>query len=326
MRTKTKIGAVAALAGCAATILFGSLAGAKDPSVKDRLASAREEASQITARINSKQERIAELQRQADAAAARSDELLGRLRQSTARSNALNDDLLAAQRELDMARARYRRSVGVLSDHLVAIYKAPAVDYLSVVLEADGFDDLETRAEYLEALTDADQRIAERVADLRDQVRAGYDEIAGLKDRIDQESRRLEAARNEIERTRAEADRRAAEVADAKAAEQADLSELQDRISGWELEVRKQAAAELGDGAYLGGPYAIPTYIVMCESGGNYRAVNPSSGAGGAYQILPSTWAAYGGKGLPQNASKAEQDRIAALIWANDGPGAWSCA
>jgi muramidase (phage lysozyme) len=64
----------------------------------------------------------------------------------------------------------------------------------------------------------------------------------------------------------------------------------------------------------------------MCESGGNYRALNPSSGAGGAYQILPSTWRAYGGRGLPHQASKAEQDRIAALIWANDGPGAWACA
>ena len=37
----------------------------------------------------------------------------------------------------------------------------------------------------------------------------------------------------------------------------------------------------------------------MCESGGNYGAVNPSSGAGGAYQILPSTWALYGGQGAP---------------------------
>ncbi len=64
----------------------------------------------------------------------------------------------------------------------------------------------------------------------------------------------------------------------------------------------------------------------MCESGGDYGAVNPSSGAGGAYQILPSTWALYGGQGLPQNASPAEQDRIAALIWADSGGGAWVCA
>lgn len=71
--------------------------------------------------------------------------------------------------------------------------------------------------------------------------------------------------------------------------------------------------------------YSIPSGIVQCESGGNYSAVNSSSGAGGAYQILPSTWQAYGGQGLPQDAPKSEQDRIAGEIYARQGPGAWTC-
>jgi peptidoglycan hydrolase-like protein with peptidoglycan-binding domain len=71
--------------------------------------------------------------------------------------------------------------------------------------------------------------------------------------------------------------------------------------------------------------YTIPSGIVQCESGGDYSAANPSSGAGGAYQIMPSTWAAYGGQGLPQDAPKAEQDRIAGEIYANQGSSAWSC-
>jgi hypothetical protein len=73
------------------------------------------------------------------------------------------------------------------------------------------------------------------------------------------------------------------------------------------------------------GGYSIPAGIVACESGGDYGAVNPSSGAGGAYQILPSTWAAYGGQGLPQDAPPAEQNRIAAAIYATQGPSAWTC-
>ncbi len=85
-----------------------------------------------------------------------------------------------------------------------------------------------------------------------------------------------------------------------------------------------QATARSSTAGYSGG-YAIPTSVVMCESGGNWHAVNPSSGAGGAYQIMPSTWAAYGGTGLPQDASPAEQSAIAAKIWASAGPGAWSC-
>ncbi len=71
--------------------------------------------------------------------------------------------------------------------------------------------------------------------------------------------------------------------------------------------------------------YSIPAGVVQCESGGNWSAVNSSSGAGGAYQILPSTWAAYGGTGSPQDASPAEQSAIAAKIYATQGPSAWTC-
>jgi len=73
------------------------------------------------------------------------------------------------------------------------------------------------------------------------------------------------------------------------------------------------------------GDYTIPAAIVECESGGDYSAVNPTSGAGGAYQILPSTWTAYGGQGLPQDAPPAQQNRIAAEIYATQGPSAWTC-
>jgi len=84
-------------------------------------------------------------------------------------------------------------------------------------------------------------------------------------------------------------------------------------------------AGAYGASSTYSGGYSIPSSIVMCESGGNYSAVNPSSGAGGAYQILPSTWAAYGGQGLPQDAPPAEQNQIAAEIYATQGPSAWTC-
>jgi septal ring factor EnvC (AmiA/AmiB activator) len=320
-----RIGIVVGLAAVAVAA-FGAIAGADPTDTEQRLDSARDEAELITSRINSQSAEIAELEQRAAEAAARESELQGQLRESAARSTALSDDLRAAEAELEAVRARYKRAVGVLAGRLVEIYKGSEPDYLTVILESEGFDELETRAQYLEALTEADERIADRVSALHEQVSGAYEEIAGLKARIDAEARRLEDARAGIEAARVEAERRASQVAAARESEQAALAELQERISGWELEVRKEAAEQLGDGAYLGGPYAIPTYIVMCESGGNYRAYNPSSGAGGAYQIIPSTWRAYGGQGLAHQASKAEQDRIARLIWENDGPGAWSCA
>ena len=79
----------------------------------------------------------------------------------------------------------------------------------------------------------------------------------------------------------------------------------------------------------IGGPWVIPTPIVMCESGGRNLPPN-SAGASGYYQIIPSTWVLFGGTQFaPQAylASKAEQDLVAARIW-NGGAGAhnWDCA
>lgn len=41
------------------------------------------------------------------------------------------------------------------------------------------------------------------------------------------------------------------------------------------------------------GKWAIPGYIVECESGGNWNAYNSSSGAFGPYQFLSSSYAAW---------------------------------
>ena len=74
--------------------------------------------------------------------------------------------------------------------------------------------------------------------------------------------------------------------------------------------------------AYAGGKWAIPAYIVMCESGGDYGAVNSSSGARGAYQLMPSTYYANGGDG---SWSPADQDRVAAKVYAEQGAAPWEC-
>ncbi len=74
--------------------------------------------------------------------------------------------------------------------------------------------------------------------------------------------------------------------------------------------------------ASAGSP--LPACTWQPESGGNPSAVNPSSGAGGYYQIMPSTWAAYGGTGAPQTAPMSEQTAIAQKIYSAQGPSAWT--
>ena len=329
MRRQPKIRIATALAG-AAVLATGAIAVAEDPTTEQQLSSARSEAELVTQRIESRSAKLAELQQEADAAATRERVLTAQLEQSAIRTTELSEQMAAAEEQLTEVRADYREATSALADRLVEIYKGSSPDYLSVLVESDDFSELSARSEYLAALNDADETLAERVTALNDELSAQHAEIVELKKEAEAESRRLTEAKDEVAAIRAGAEERAAAVSAARAEEQSALAELQQQISGWELEIRKEAAKQIADGggedAFLGGPYAIPTYIVMCESGGNYRALNPSSGAGGAYQILPSTWRAYGGKGLPHQASKAEQDRIARIIWENDGPNAWSCA
>ena len=76
--------------------------------------------------------------------------------------------------------------------------------------------------------------------------------------------------------------------------------------------------------SYSGAPGSFQSCVIQAESGGNASAVNPSSGAGGLYQFLPSTWQALGFSGLPQNASVAEQNAAFAKEYAQSGTSAWS--
>ena len=180
-------------------------------------------------------------------------------------------------------------------------------------------------------IEDSDTRLAARVKQVRDEVRFGLGVVEGLKARQDAYNSRLATAREQIGAVRAEAESEAAQLAAIRASRAATLAELQSNIGGWVKEIERAEALSAAEaqaevGKWLGGPYSIPSSIVMCESGGNYGAVNGSSGAGGAYQILPSTWGLYGGEGAPQDAPKQQQDEIAAQIWSDSGSGAWVCA
>jgi peptidoglycan hydrolase CwlO-like protein len=310
------------LAAGAVVLAWLALSKAADASLKDRVDAAKQDADALSAKIGATSDRIAALSSQAEQARHRITELTAELRTGEARSTQLAAEVAAAERELEASRARLKRAQGVLANRLVAIYKNGEPSYVDLVLSAHGFDDLTTQLDYLRAIEDADAGAADRVRALKDQVKAEYDHLGELKTSVDQHNRELVSARAEVARARAAIKRQSAELDAAKGEEQSALSQIREKITELTAEIgARRTSALFGD-----GNWAIPTYIVMCESGGNYRAVNPSSGAGGAYQIMPATWAAHGGQGRPQDAPPAEQDRIAAEIWADSGPGAWSCA
>jgi nucleoid-associated protein YgaU len=62
--------------------------------------------------------------------------------------------------------------------------------------------------------------------------------------------------------------------------------------------------------------------LAQCESGGNW-ATNTGNGFSGGLQFTPQTWAAFGGTGSPQSASRAQQIAVAEKVQASQGWGAW---
>jgi hypothetical protein len=63
--------------------------------------------------------------------------------------------------------------------------------------------------------------------------------------------------------------------------------------------------------------------IAACESGGDPHAIGGGGAFRGKYQFTYETWAAIGGNGDPAAAPEAEQDRLAAKLYAAAGPGQW---
>jgi Transglycosylase-like domain len=63
--------------------------------------------------------------------------------------------------------------------------------------------------------------------------------------------------------------------------------------------------------------------IAACESGGDPHAIGGGGAFRGKYQFTRETWAAMGGSGDPAAAPEAQQDRLAAKLYATAGAGQW---
>jgi resuscitation-promoting factor RpfE len=62
--------------------------------------------------------------------------------------------------------------------------------------------------------------------------------------------------------------------------------------------------------------------VAACESGGNW-STNTGNGFHGGLQFTMSTWRANGGSGMPENAGREEQIRVANNVLRSQGIGAW---
>ena len=303
-------------------------------SLQAQVSNARTQARQLASTVQLRTAQFHAAEADASAAAHRLSALEFELANGRARVARLQQRVAIATAKLQVAQARFNREQNRLAGRLVAIYKSGTPDVTALLLNATSFSDLLTRESYLQRINQADNSLVHHVQDLRNRVRAALEQVQALRQAAQAEVDRLAAARAQAAQVRAAAIAKTAAARRAQAAAQSSLSDLHSRIAGWTAQVARLQAAMHQSGSagqtvqQWFGDFSIPSSIVMCESGGNYHALNPSSGAGGAYQMLPSTYKGLGGQfGSPQAAPKWEQDKLAAKLWAGgQGAGNWACA
>ena len=237
---------------------------------------------------------------------------------------------LATQRaKLARLRRRLAEDKNDLAAQLVADYKHTDPDIVSLVVGADNFADLVERVELVKRLQERNGEIVDRVHAARNETDRTTARLADLEIEQRETAAAVERRRNALASMRAGLASRQATLARVRAARAQALAGTRAGRASAESALNKliaerEAAAR---STSSGGPWAIPWPIVQCESGGQNLPPN-SAGASGYYQMLPSTWAGLGGSTRhAYQASKAEQDRLAAKLWAG-GAGAhnWVCA
>lgn len=82
------------------------------------------------------------------------------------------------------------------------------------------------------------------------------------------------------------------------------------------------APAALGAGVAAADSAVNWDAVAKCESGGNW-STDTGNGYYGGLQISPATWRANGGKGMPDQASREEQIRVAENVLKSQGMDAW---
>jgi peptidoglycan hydrolase CwlO-like protein len=195
-----RIGAAASLCALLAVLIVavGTASAGKTEALETKLTKARAEAGSLSSDLQATTAELGSAEAEAAKAQAHEERLDDLLAEGRERAADLADKLAATKHRLLVEKARLRRSRLILADRLVAIYESGTPDAATLVLEADDYQDLVARNDYLRAITEADSALAERVAEVRAAVHREVSKVSDLEDEAISYDEQLEAARAEI--------------------------------------------------------------------------------------------------------------------------------
>ncbi len=154
---------------------------------------------------------------------------------------------------------------------------------------------------------------------------SGDDHITPLTTAANDDLNRYERIYEEARRYGIEPDRNLARLAPASPEIGERAAVLKVRVVGerGRRKLRAKLKPEFGTPESVGVDQATLDAIAACESGGDPTVVDASGTYYGKYQFDLGTWASVGGSGSPADASEAEQDYRAALLYSRAGSSPW---
>ena len=320
---------LSACAFVAGTVVVVPASGQSEDELQQRISGSRAD----DARLRKALSRLAAVERRLGREAAVVQRRLDAVEASYAQARAelaTTRTQLSGQRDRAL-RMRTRLADGreTLADQLRRGYMSEPPDLVGMVVSANGVADLLDRLAFERRVQTANANVLRAVRSARRDARGQARRLAALGRRRERAAVAIGRQRAAIAQIRAAFAVREDELRTARAARQAALRRNATGRRSAERALRRleRARAQRYDSRGPGGPWAIPWLLVQCESGGPNLPPN-SAGASGYYQFMPQTWRNLGGS-TPNayQASKAEQDRLAAKLW-NGGAGRsnWVCA
>ena len=253
---KTRPALVALLAAAAALLVLlavSSAAPAQDlesklESKEAKLAKVRERRGVLTTTISHYGDRIDRLTAEVGALHRREAAVRLRLDAKQAELDRAVAQLDVAKKHLAVIRARLKRSLVALRERLVAMYESGTPDVLSLIVGANGYDELIDRTEYLNRIHGMDEAVVGRVRELRDQVRRTVVRLRTAKDRIETARDAIAAEEQALASARTAVQQRQAALVSARAERLSALHQIrqhEEELDGSVAAIQGKIAAQL---------------------------------------------------------------------------------
>jgi murein DD-endopeptidase MepM/ murein hydrolase activator NlpD len=259
---------LALLASC---LLAAASAPAKSSSekleaVEAKIGKAEERQGLLTSDIAAMGDEISALEGQVSALRNQEATAEAELAAKEAELEQAEAELHEALERLGTLRGRLQRALVNLRQRLIAIYAYGSTDITEVILSSQDYGDMVARTEYLDAIHESDQMLAERVRSLRDEAKKLVRQrkiskltIEDARDSIAAKEQRLEATRSNLESREGALLSARAERRQALKSIETNVDEHEEVAAGLRAQIAEEIAAATGGTPLPAGPLPDPS-------------------------------------------------------------------